>query len=224
MKLTPEIIAVLKNFSNINDGIRFMPGKVIDTISQAENVIAKTEIEEEIPVKFCIYDLNEFLSIVSLFKDPVLVFDNDKYVLITQEGSRSSVKYFFAAEETVKTFDDEIELPDGEVKFTLSKDDLGSIMKAASVLQAPEILVEGREGNLKLKAVDSADDTSNNFIIDIGSYDGEDCEYYFLTDTLRLIPADYNVELSSEGAGKFVSVDGKTEYVIGIEEHSKYGG
>ena len=223
MKLNPEIISVLKNFSAINNGIRFKAGNVLDTISQADNIIASAEISETVPTTFYIYDLNEFLSIISLFKNPQLVFEGDKFVKVTEEGSRSSVKYFFATPETIKTFDSVLEMPSTEVTFTLEYSQLNSLLKAASVLQSPEILVKGEAGELELIALDSKDKTGNTFSIRIGEYDAEDCEFYFSAENLKLLPKDYEVQISSSKISNFKSTDGKNSYFISVEENSKYG-
>lgn len=220
MKLTNEILAVLKSFASINNGIRVKKGDVIDTISHAENIIASAKIETGFPETFFIYDLNEFLSTISLFKNPEMVFESDKYAKITEEGSRSSVKYYFADESTIKTFDGAIDMPSVDVSFTLNAANLNSIQRAASVLQSPEILVTGHDGVLEMIALDSGDDTANSYSIILGDYDGKDCKFYFKTENLKLIPNDYEVQISSDLISNFNSDGGDLNYFIAVEENS----
>ena len=79
MKLTNETINVLKNFSTINQNLVIKEGSSISTMSAMKNIIAKATVEEKFEKEFAIYDLNEFLSALSLFTNPNLDF-NDDYV------------------------------------------------------------------------------------------------------------------------------------------------
>ena len=69
MKLSNETLTVLKNFASINQGIQFKKGKQLRTMSGGKSVLARAEIKDEVPEDFCVYDLNQFLSVNSLFKD-----------------------------------------------------------------------------------------------------------------------------------------------------------
>ena len=66
MKLSTETISVLKNFGAINQGILFKKGKTLKTVSSHKNILAEVTIKEDIPAEFGVYDLNNFLSVVSL--------------------------------------------------------------------------------------------------------------------------------------------------------------
>ena len=75
MKLSNETVNVLKNFSTINQGLEFKQGKTIKTVSSSKALMAEATLTDDFPETFCIYDLNQFLSVNSLFKDkPELVF------------------------------------------------------------------------------------------------------------------------------------------------------
>ena len=86
MKLTSETISVLKNFSTINANLMVKAGSSLSTMSAMKNIVAKADVTEEFPSDFAIYDLNEFLSALSLFGKPDLEFNND-FVIITEEGT-----------------------------------------------------------------------------------------------------------------------------------------
>ena len=91
MKLSNETVSVLKNFSTINQNLVIKSGHKIATMSAMKNIVAKAEVIEEFPQEFAIYDLNEFLSAISLFSKPELEFEND-FVMITEEGKKSSLQ------------------------------------------------------------------------------------------------------------------------------------
>jgi type I restriction-modification system DNA methylase subunit len=89
MKLSDNTLTLLKNFATINQGIMFKKGKTLRTVSSQKNVMAEATINEEIPTDFGVYDLNNFLSVLSLHKDdPVLDFQ-DNNVLISGLQGRS---------------------------------------------------------------------------------------------------------------------------------------
>ena len=77
MKLSKETIAILKNFATIQPNLMFKAGSELKTIAEAKNIVAKAAITEQIPQDFGIYDVNDFLSSLSLFNDPTFAFNAD---------------------------------------------------------------------------------------------------------------------------------------------------
>ena len=61
MNISTETLAILKNFSEINQNILFRPGKKLNTISQGKNILAEADITEKFDAEFGVYDLPEFL-------------------------------------------------------------------------------------------------------------------------------------------------------------------
>ena len=66
MELNEGTLQVLKNFSGINQNLLIRSGNTIKTISEARNVLATAIVDQEFPNDFGIYDLNEFISVLSL--------------------------------------------------------------------------------------------------------------------------------------------------------------
>jgi hypothetical protein len=97
MKLSPDTVTILKNFSNINQSILIRKGSKISTMSILKNIYAEANVGEDFPKEVAIYDLNEFLNGLGLHQDPDLDFANDSYISI-KEGNRR-VKYFCADPE-----------------------------------------------------------------------------------------------------------------------------
>ena len=90
MNLSEQTVSILKNFSSINQNLLVKQGKVINTMSAMKNIVAKAEVEEEFPVEFAIYDLNEFLSCLSIFAKPELTFE-DGFVIINRQSNSGEV-------------------------------------------------------------------------------------------------------------------------------------
>ena len=61
MRLSNDTVAVLKNFSSINQNLVIKAGNEISTMSAMKNIVAKADVKETFPKDFAIYDLNEFL-------------------------------------------------------------------------------------------------------------------------------------------------------------------
>ena len=93
MKISPDTTAILKNFAHINQGIFFKKGNVISTVSPQKNILADATISETIPQDFGIYDLNNFLSVNSLFKEGSELEFDQNHVIIKGLGGRSKIKY-----------------------------------------------------------------------------------------------------------------------------------
>ena len=47
MNLSTDTLAILKNFSEINDNILFKPGSKLNTISAMKNILAEATITEK---------------------------------------------------------------------------------------------------------------------------------------------------------------------------------
>ena len=86
MKLTKETLAILKNFATIQPNLMFKAGSELKTIAEAKNIVAKATITEQIPQDFGIYDVNDFLSSLSLFNDPTYNFSADGKSVNLDEG------------------------------------------------------------------------------------------------------------------------------------------
>ena len=72
MDLSENTIQLLKNFASINSNIVIKPGQNISTISEAKNILASVDVEEEFNQEIGIYDLNEFLGVLGLVDKPRL--------------------------------------------------------------------------------------------------------------------------------------------------------
>ena len=97
MKLSNDTLTLLKNFATINQGIMFKKGKTIRTVSTLKNLMAEATITEEIPTDFGVYDLNNFLSVITLHKEEPTLDFQDNNVLISGLQGRSKIKYRFCA-------------------------------------------------------------------------------------------------------------------------------
>ena len=218
MKLSNGTINVLKNFSTINQNLVIKEGSDISTMSAMKNIVAKAKVEEDFIKEFAIYDLNEFLSALSLFEKPDLDFQDD-YVVITEEGSAKSLKYWYSDPSVVTTPTKDITMPSNEVKFDFSSDSLAEITKAASVIGAPDMVLE--KG--KLRVTDKKNITANDYATELDVPDSDvDYKFWFKVENLKLLPGSYSVEVSSKNISRFSNSNVDIEYFIALEPESSY--
>lgn len=224
MELNEGTLQVLKNFSGINQNLLIRSGNTIKTISEARNVLATAIVDQEFPNDFGIYDLNEFISVLSLVDTPRLKFE-DEYVNIGDSTGRSKVKYFFSSEETLTTPQKDINMPEADVAFALDNDTLNKLKRAASALGHSEVSISGKDGVLSLSVVDSQNSTSNTFSIDVDGVFKPDAVFNFVLNigNLKILPGDYEVQISSKLITQFKHKELNVRYWIALEKSSTFG-
>jgi len=224
MELSENTLNVLRNFSGINQNMLIKSGTNIKTISEARNVVATADVTEEFPKDFGIYDLNEFIGVMGLVDTPSLKFEDD-FVIVSDSSGRSKVKYFYAAEETLTAPTKDVTMPDADVKFTLDSSTLNKLKKAASTLGHSEVSIKAKDGVLSLSVVENQNATSNAFSIDIDGEFKQDAVFNFIISisNLKILPGDYEVEISSKLITQFKNKEIPLKYWIALEKSSTYG-
>lgn len=225
MKLTDNTLAVLKNFGSINQGIFLKKGQTVRTVSSQKSILAKATIEEEIPTDFGIYDLNEFLSVVSLHKDDLDLEFDSKNVIISGRKGRSKIKYRFA-EPSMITLppEKELQMPDAEIGFNLSAEDFRWILDTANVLGSPQISVESDGEKIKITTQDLANDAAHTESLELETNPtGSKYKMIFKTENLsKILMGSYEVKISSKGIAHFKNTKSAIEYWITIEVGSNF--
>lgn len=224
MELTSKTIDILKNYSQINPNIVIKSGNELKTISVARNVLSSATVDVNFPIEFGIYDLSEFLGVVSLVDSPNLKFEN-KYVVISDSSGRSSIKYFYSDPEMLTAPSKDIIMPNSEVTFALDTNTLSRLKRATATLGHDEISITPSNGVVQLSVVDSKDKTSNTFTIDVeGNYEeGADFNFILNVNNLKVIAEDFDVSISSKLISHFKSLQSELEYFIALEKTSTYG-
>ena len=222
MKLSSNTTSVLKNFASINQNLVIKEGKEITTMSAMKNIVARAEVEEEFPQEVAIYDLNEFLSALSLFKNPNLEFQ-DTYVNITEENNpKTSLKYFYSDPSVVTTPNKMITMPSNEVTFTLESATLSNITKAAAVIGSADLVLENSSGTPSLTVKDKKNDTANSYSMGVDTKGDGKFSFFFKVENLKLIDGKYTVEVSSKNISHMKNESTPIEYWIALEPESNY--
>lgn len=221
MKLSEKTITVLQNFASINQSILVKQGSTLRTISVMKNILAEAQVSEVFPREFAIYDLNQFLNGLKLYKDPELDFTNDSYVLI-KEGNRK-IKYFYADPSVIISPPEKtIALPSEDVCFQLEHSVLDKLIKASGVFQLFDLSAIGEDGSIRLVVRDKKNDTSNEYSAVVGETD-VDFTFNFKVENIKIVPGAYDVVISSKQLSRFTNQNHDIEYFIALEPDSTFG-
>ena len=199
-------------------------GNNIKTMSVTRNMIATADVSEQFTKDFGIYDLNEFIGVLGLVDTPNLTFEDD-FVIVQDSTGRSKIKYFYSAEETLTTATKDVKMPEADCKFTLDNSTLNKLKKAAATLGHKEVSIQAKDGVLSLSIIEKQNATSNAFSIDIDGEFKQDAVFNFIIDiaNLKILPGDYDVEISSKLITQFKNKELPLTYWIALEKSSTYG-
>ena len=228
MNLSNETVSVLKNFATINQNLVIKSGSNISTMSAMKNIVASAKVKETWPTDFAIYDLNEFLSALSLFEKPSLDFKND-FVVMTEDGSTGkTLKYWYSDPSVVTTPTKEITMPECEVNFSFEDNLLSNVQKAAAIIGVPDMVLEGMDdGVALLKVTDKKNATANDYAVEVGINNEDEktlpYKFWFKVENLKLLAGTYDVAISSKNISHFVNANVDIRYWIALEPESKYG-
>ena len=215
MKLSNETVDVLKNFSTINQNILVKEGTKLRTMSTMKNILAEAVIPESFIKEFGVYDLNEFLGVLSLTNDPELEFNHDSY--LTVNGGYSKIKYFFSDPSILVTPPETFNAPDTDVNIKVTKANLVNVLKASAVMQLPDIVFT-RNG---MTVTDLKNTTSNEFTQELEGDAGPEFKFHYKIENLKMIPGDYDVNVSTAAlVSSWENSNKKIQYWIALEQPS----
>jgi len=217
--LSENVLSVLKSFSSINQSIVIKPGDKLRTISNQKTIMAEANLDMKFDSTAAVYDLARFLATVSLFEKPDLTF-NEKTIAIAEGKKR--VNYTLAEPSMiVQPPENVINMPACEVEVDLSWSNVNEVLKAAAVLQLPEVSFTGKDGEVTLEALDSKNPTTDRYGVSVGETENN-FNFFIKVENLKLMQADYKVSLSSSGLSTFVNEN--VSYWIAVESKSNFGG
>ena len=97
-------------------------------------------------------------------------------------------------------------------------------MKASNVLGTPEISAESDSGNINIKALDVNNDSTDTFTVALDEKSEHKFRFVFKTENMKMLPGNYDVEISSKGISHFTMQGQKLQYWIATEASSTFGG
>ena len=212
MKLSDATVGVLKNFANINQNILIEEGKQIRTMSTMKNILATAPLTEEFPRDVGIYDLNEFLGVLSMAKDADIQFEDSH---MTVSSGKTKIKYMYSDPSILTVPPQTFNAPEEDRMFRIDKDELQNILKASAVMQLPDINLVDR----MLTATDLKNTTSNNYSIELqGDFALREHRLHWKAENLKMVPDFYRVGVSeTANVSHWVNGDTGLDYWIAME-------
>ena len=227
MQISNQTIQILKNFAMINPSIAFEPGTELQTVAPTKTVMAKVKISEALPTKGAIYDLSRFLGVVSLFEKPEFDFTETQVVV---RGGRSSVNYTFADSSMIITppKDKQITIDQPDVAIDIPGEKIQAVLKAAAVLQLPEVSIMCDGSQVYLQALDSKNPSADDYKVELQDWANESVfKFIFKTENFKMMQYDYNVKITSKGIAQFTAISSESNcpeliYWIAVEANSTF--
>lgn len=218
MKLSPETIAILKNFASINTNILVRTGNELRTISTGKSVFAKAKIQETFPVEFAIYDLNSLLALLTLMDDQDIDFGH-KSLTISKDGGK--FEYFYSSPSIIVAAPTKNIEVEEFYNFAITAADIQMINKAASIVGAPTITLVCDGKSVSLVVGDKKNDSANNYSKIVGAF-SEAFEAHISVANFIVMPDNYEVVVSKKKLLHFKAATKKVEYFIAMEPDSKF--
>jgi hypothetical protein len=221
MQLSKDLVEVLKNYSTINSNLVIKEGSKVETISSAKDIIVSFEAADKFDSQVAIFNLNEFLGVLSAFDKPELELDT-KSMVISQ--GKQKVKYVYAEESLLITPPEKgIKFPVSDISFTLSEANLAKLQKMSAILAAEDFAVIGNGKQITLKIFDKKNASScNEFELDTDVVTTEEFQVNFKIEKLKLLPGTYAVDISSKKISRFTHDTLKLVYFVAVEADSVF--
>jgi hypothetical protein len=217
MKISKETIAVLKTLSAVNGNLLIKPGNKLSSISPQKNVMAEITVAEDFPKEYGIYDLSEFLGVLSVFGDPELEFKSN-FAKISEGASH--IKYFSAETSVLVVPTKELKFPEAEINFTLPAATLSMAIRTAGVLRSSDVTIEGNGKQIFLVVADLKNAAANSFNIAVGETD-KTFKANLKVENLKMMPGEYEVSLTSKKISRFKNTAQDALFYVALEASSK---
>lgn len=227
MQFSKDLIAILKNFSTINTGIYLQKGDFIMTRSVNGATYGESVLPTGVELEFdvAIYDLNGFLSILSLsgedsevsVKGADIIIKNKRSEIIWPSAEPSSIVYPKKA----------IQFPPAVVQFDLSGEDYSQMIRVSRAVGADTLAIASSGKKVVINAFNKSIDTNlkkplSSF--EVADHDGSnDFNFIINMANMKLQNGNYQVKLWAQDtmcAAKFVGE--QASYVIAVEADSTH--
>lgn len=215
MKISKQTIEILKNFATINQNLLIREGNVLMTRTVARTMFASATVDTDFPRQVGIYNLASFLGALSLFSDPDVEFGETS---MTISQGKNKVCYNYADPEVLAYPDKAINDQSVDANFTLTEENLKSLLKAGAILGSTDICIKGADGKIVCSVLDPSNVSANTFSVEVGETD-EEFDLYLKLENMKLLNGNYDVSLSRKMITKFNNTG--TSYVLYIGNSKK---
>lgn len=214
-KLSDNTIKLIKNFSDINQGMVFNPGKVLQVLEPNKAIFATAKIDDDLPDEFVIHDLSRFLGALGLHDKATMELKVEGKVLEIVSGSGKKTLYRMTSKENVIHPTKAFNMPTSEAEICLSDKMIDGILSDASSLGLPHVIFT----NQTVTMTDIKNDGSDIHTVTLpqNSNEKEFKATFKLSNFSKLHKGvGYCVKFAPRVA-HFESEDGKLNYYMAVE-------
>lgn len=220
MKISKNTLNLLASFANFNPSILIRKGNVIYTtnvgkennrVIPIKSVLVRAEVDESFPVDFSIFDIKQFLQVVSTFDDDPDFEFSANYVTISENNN--TIRYAYCDPICVLVPNsDSLDTEEEDFKFILDSKSLNKIKKISNVMKHDDFFirtVDGKNINIILTSVDEGvSENINEYTINIESDNDEqdiDIDIKFSMKSISaLANDDYLIKVCSHNGRKIL--------------------
>ena len=232
MNFTPMQLNVLKNFATINASQFIYKDKFL-CYNVPKSVVALYKTDLDFPEgidKFAIYNLPEFINIISTFTEPHIEI-GEKSLKITSENNKINYilsNEILANQEFPVSKLESVFNVRGDIIFTLTQDKITIINKIIAVMGLEKIYFEFNGKIMRISVEVEKEISMNNYILDIKDITKNTSDNFKIVvpkeDFINLYKEkDYTVKIqktAEEGATiKFDS--GDIQYIVAAKDAEK---
>lgn len=226
MKLTKQTIEIISSLSKINDGLVFKTGNVLRARAKgAPNPIVEVQFaSQSFPTDFALYNINQFLTMLSMFDVPVLEFGETE-LLIKDEQSTRSARIKYASEKNIvhMPYASKIKEQPIALQFKLLSGDLKSLIKAGSTLASPEYVFQSDGSKFIVGTFNHKNSGIDKYQVELQPDLIPDDPFTVIitADHLQLLNRDYTVYVAKSGLVRFCSENDHDTINYWITVHEK---
>lgn len=228
VQVSKELENVLKNAGTIHRNIMIKEGAEVLRVKSPDNTLMMTAKIDKFPGKFVIYDIMEFLSVLSLVDSPVMDLSDSGFVRVSDAKGEISINYQHADERMISGYVEKDLVPDEVlVEFDLGSDKMAAAYRASSTLKLPNLAFVGNGSDVSLTALDSkleAGTRGNTFETKLGTTD-KTFKIVFDSENLKMIAGDYRIKIGKRKdmlIALFVNKNLPIVYVMAVSDSSEF--
>lgn len=220
MKLSPETIEILKNFSSIRPTLTIQEGNQLKTMSPSFGVRAFAQVKETFSVPCVLHDLPKFVNNLALGENE-LAWGKKAVQINYINGSVGKYGYSNWGSngnpDDIKRGDDSNPL----IKFRLTNDAMEEILKALTANRHTTIAFVGEGGKLGIAAMGliKGVEKPNTYTKPMGETDKR-FRVYLDVEKLKILPRDYDVTIVEKKFVRFASPG--LDYYIAMSMDSEF--
>lgn len=224
VKISKQDLETLKDMYMIDQTLKVVKDKTeLRSVNTSKTIACIANLEQAFPRTFCIYDLREFVGVVSIIENPVLDFSDSKFVLIKSEDGKQQLRYLDGAENLINSyFEKDFNLPSEDINVNITGAQLKAVMNAATALKLEYVGFKSQDSKIYLCAFDrnnGSGEETNGFSIEVGETEDE-FQMFYKTENLSVLDGDCEFIISSKKISKVENGD-KT-FFLALDANSTY--